>query len=309
MESRNRLCVTAFLFLLGTSVSGAGAPDRGYLDRAYPVEKLDGKRIFATGLSRANTDPASLKNQDGEPELNPATADSLLRRFNAGLERRLASRLAKAKVELRAAPPEGTVLIKAFGDERIPDSLLIRIPSREGLAKAGLQADVSVILGKTVFGTRTILVPKITFAPAPQMPGKPIGKLKPWDPVMARLAPATIPRFPKDDGEIDTSVNNEKAKVYFSVSEFCFYDHAAAKPFGYGRFIVETKYHGKLAKLFADGRLDPGEHMEKMARELIDLLLRSDRDAVSKYAKAELEPAAPPAPKDETKEVLDTEEE
>jgi hypothetical protein len=311
LESRcNRITrALAFAVLVPAlcAVWGA-APERGWLDRGYPVAKLDGKRIFLSELTRANTDVSGLKDRDGNSRLDSAAADSLLRRFNEGLAKHLRSRLSKAQVQPGSVPSPSLTLIKSYGDPRIPDSLSFQTPTSGGFAKLGFQGEISILLGRTVFGTRSILAAKPSRFRG-GVPGVPGHMGIPGHP--AHFVPDFDAfDFPKDDGEIDTSVAVTKKKAFYSIVEFCFYDHAAGQAFGYGIDAVETKYHGMLLEVFSGGKVDAGGHMEKMARNLTDLLLRSDASLVKKYAKTELEPPAKASVvKEEIREILDTEEE
>jgi hypothetical protein len=306
---RTRIMGAFFLWLCLPSV-GSAAPERGYLDRNYPIEKLNGKRIYVAGLSRMNADISGLKDQDGSTRVDGAEADSLLARFNAELARRLGAKLEKSRVVFAKERLPGAALIKAYGDARIPDSLSFAVPPAEECRKLGLDCDISILLGRTVFGTRSILVTKVDFAGGGMSgpnhfeigsPGR-VHHFAPY-PSMGQAW-----SFPKDD-EIDTSVYKEKKKVFYSIAEFCFYDHASGKALGYGIDAVETRYRGTLAEAFTGGKL-AGDHMEKMSRSLVDLLLRADRGLVKKYAQAELAPVNKTVvEKDTTREVLDTAEE
>lgn len=73
--------------------------------------------------------------------------------------------------------------------------------------------------------------------------------------------------------------------------------------------MAETKFNGDLVGFLAGGKVNAGAHMVRMAKSLVDVFLRADSDKVRKYSSKELEAIKVVFEKDDTKEVLEPDEE
>lgn len=301
---------TILSYLLGLALSAfAAPPGRGYIDAKYPVESLNGKSIYILGLSKANAGVEGLVDRKGAAGVDSATSDSLIARFNRELSNWLARKLAKAVLKLDSGPVSaGFILDRGYGDSAVPDSIRMMVPSGEFFRKRGFPADVSLLIGRTVFGRRSFLVDKWTFPrQGPAFPHN--GKNGLPQHFGGGFDGGVWPPFAKDDGEIDTSITKTKRKIFYSITEFCFFDHRNGKPFGYGIDVVETKFNGQLMGFLEGGKVDAGSHVSKMALSLVNLFVRADGPKFKKYRAKEMEAVEVEMEKDNTREELEPEEE
>lgn len=298
-------------FLLATS-SGAKEekPSRGYLDKGYAYDSLAGRTIQFQGISTAN---AVLEKT---LRVAPRTAstlsmDTLYKVFNARLVQILGQKLAKSRVVLAdTAPGAGAILVsKLIGEPAVPDSFLISVPP----PPAGSGADISLVVGKAVFGVRSQQVIKYRSSPFSPWPHNPFG------PGMPKPKMPSMPRFkqrfyledydPLNQGD-PAFLQEEKGrqKRFYTILEFCFYDHRARRAFGYGWDGVETDFRGEVGKLLTGRTVDLEQHMRKQAGNLAGLFLGNASQA-GNYRNTEIVLEKQTAPPERIREELEADEE